>query len=78
MRHYKIAANGTVPCFYELHKKPGKCAPHGLKDLVNVIRFKSAAELTRKIEHARDRGIYSKMQANALIWAQQNSCEAIA
>ena len=78
MRHYELAANGTVPCFYQLSKKPKHCAPHGLVDLENVITFNSAEELTDKIDHANRSGMYSSLQANAMNWAKQNSCESIA
>ncbi len=45
MRHYEIAANLTIPCFYHLSKKPKNCAPHDLIDMHNVISFNSAIEL---------------------------------
>jgi hypothetical protein len=31
LRHYEIAANGCVPCFRNLDKKPSTCAPPRLK-----------------------------------------------
>jgi len=78
MRHYELAANGTVPCFYQLSKKPKFCAPHGLSDMENVITFNSAQELTDKISHVNKLGLYARLQANAHNWAKQNSCERIA
>ena len=78
MRHYEIAANGTVPCFYQLSKKPRFCAPHGLVDMNNVITFDSANELSKKIDHVTKTGIYPTLQENALNWAKLNSCRVIA
>ena len=78
MRHYEIAANGTVPCFFQLSKKPKHCAPHGLVDMENVITFNSADELTEKISLVDGKGIYSALQVNALKWAQKNSCQKVA
>lgn len=78
MRHYEIAANGTVPCFYELDKKPEFCAPHGLIDMENVVSFRTAGELMEKINYIKASGIYSRLQQNALNWARKNSCEMLA
>lgn len=78
MRHYEIAANGTVPCFYELDKKTRTCAPHGLVDMENVVMFRTADELMEKITHIDNSGAYLRLQQNVLRWAQKNSCENIA
>ncbi len=74
MRHYEIAANLTVPCFYKLDTKNKNCAPHGLIDLVNVISFDTASELERKINLIRDNNLYSSMQLNVKKWIEANSC----
>lgn len=50
MRHYKIAANGTVPCFRDLTKKPKNCAPHGLIPNVNCISYTNYDDLMSQIE----------------------------
>ena len=36
LRHYEIAANGSVPLFYDFESKPLTCAPHGLIDTRNM------------------------------------------
>lgn len=75
MRHYEIAANWTVPCFYELDQKPGLCAPHGLQDMQNCLMFASASELAEKVEYVEEAGLYDYLQSNALEWAKANTAE---
>jgi hypothetical protein len=71
LRHYEIAANGCVPCFRDLDRKPPLCAPHGLGDS-NVICYHSAADLMAKLE-AVDEATYARLQRGALDWARANS-----
>lgn len=78
MRHYEIAANWTVPCFYQLDKKPQICAPHGLRDMENVIAFNSAEELQSKIEYVDRERIYPILQENAYNWAMAHRCTSVA
>ena len=65
-RHYEIAANHTVPCFYRLSRKPRRCAPHGLVDGENVLAFDSAGELQEKIEEVRRNGEYAQASARGI------------
>jgi hypothetical protein len=74
MRHYEIAANWAVPCFYNLGRKPQDCAPHGLYDMMNCISFSSAAELRRKIDYVERNNLYTILQENAFDWVKQNTC----
>lgn len=78
MRHYEIAANLTVPCFYNFTRKPRHSAPHGLKDMVNSIYFDTAAELQGKLNYIRDRGLYSHLQNGVQQWIRANSSTAAA
>jgi len=78
MRHYEIAANHTIPCFYNLHKKPKDCAPHDLIDMENVISFRNAKELMDKIQHIEKSNLYTTIQNQVFRWAEKNSCENIA
>jgi hypothetical protein len=71
LRHYEIAANGCVPCFRDLDKKPQTCAPHGLNES-NCIIYHSYDELIAKI-NALDEKKYEQLQANALSWVRQNT-----
>jgi len=75
MRHYEIAANGAVPCFWRLSEKPEKSAPYGLKDMENVIAFDGPWELVKKIRQVEGSGLYLKIQKNALEWVRENSSE---
>lgn len=77
MRHYEIAANGAVPCFRDLDRKPEMCAPHGLKPGINCINYKSFDDLMQQI-NALDNNIYTKLQSDALDWAKSKSTKAIA
>jgi hypothetical protein len=72
LRHYEIAANGAVPCFRDLDRKPASCAPHGLIDGVNCIVYHSADELRGRIA-ALDEAGYARLQAGALEWVRANT-----
>lgn len=72
LRHYEIAANGTVPAFRDLEAKPELCAPHGLRDGQNCVSYRSANELLPALESvSEDR--YAELQAGALAWARANT-----
>jgi hypothetical protein len=72
MRHYEIAANGCVPCFRELERKPPRCAPHGLVPGANCLSYVDADDLLRQTEALGDAG-YAALQAGALEWARGNT-----
>ena len=74
LRHYEIAANGAVPCFRGLDRKPPLCAPHGLVDGVNTIVYRDADELERRVSTLDEAG-YRALQAGALAWARANTTE---
>lgn len=71
LRHYEIAANGAVPCFKDLNKKPINCAPHGL-DYTNSITYHSADDLFNKVKSI-DKDVYLKLRTAALNWANQQT-----
>jgi hypothetical protein len=66
LRHYEIAANGAVPCFRALDKKPPNCAPHGLSN-ANSICYNSAQDLFEKIRSLTKKD-YARLQQGALDW----------
>lgn len=74
LRHYEIAANGAVPCFRGLARKPRRCAPHGLNDS-NCIAYESADELLERVERLEG-SRYAELQAGALAWAAENTTVA--
>jgi hypothetical protein len=77
MRHYEIAANGTVICFKDLDKKPTQCAPHGLVIGKNCISYTNYNDLLNQIEKLSDSG-YKELQQGSWQWAKDYSCAAVA
>lgn len=71
LRHYEIAANGTVPCFRDLESKPDTCAPHGLSD-ENCVSYTSADQLLSRLEGMSD-DEYRRLRRGALAWARANT-----
>jgi hypothetical protein len=71
LRHYEQAANGCVPCFRDLERKPPRCAPHGLDD-TNCVIYSEAEELIHRLEGI-DEARYRSLQAGALAWARANT-----
>lgn len=72
LRHYEIAANGSVPCFRDLHDKPGLCAPFGLRDGFNCIAYRSYDDLMHRVRNV-DEASYRRLQAGAMAWARENT-----
>jgi hypothetical protein len=73
LRHYEIAAAGAVPCFRDLDRKPGQCAPYGLSR-GNAIIYSSADDLLRQVA-ALDDAAYAKLQCGTLAWAKASTTE---
>lgn len=71
LRHYEIAANGAVPCFRDLDRKPATCAPFGLH-AGNSVCYRDADDLLVKLR-AIDESRYTELQAGALDWARANT-----
>jgi hypothetical protein len=71
LRHYEIAANGCVPCFRDLDKKPSTCAPHGLNE-TNCIIYSDYEDLMTKI-NSIDEDQYRQLQAHSLQWIRENT-----
>jgi hypothetical protein len=71
LRHYEIAANGAVPCFRDLDRKPASCAPHGLH-ASNCVAYGSRNELLERVQAMSDEE-YERLRAGALRWARENT-----
>jgi hypothetical protein len=71
LRHYEIAACGTVPCFRDLDRKPATCAPFGLGP-DNSLSYRGADDLLERIARIGPPE-YAELQAGALAWARQNT-----
>ena len=72
LRHYEIAASGTIPCFKDLAKKPTKCAPQGLVNGVNCISYNTTQDLMEQINQL-SRPAELAMREAALEWAKASS-----
>lgn len=72
LRHYEIAANGCVPCFRDLEKKPDTCAPHGLVSGVNCLSYRNSSELL-KMTNTISGAQYRELVGGALQWASKNT-----
>jgi hypothetical protein len=71
LRHYEQAANGCVPCFRDLQRKPPRCAPHGLNSS-NCVSYRSVDELLSRLERL-DEQSYHILREGALAWARANA-----
>ena len=71
LRHYEIAANGTVICFRDLLKKPKTCAPHGL-NLSNSISYSNFYDLEKKINSITNTD-YQYLQEESFKWVKNNT-----
>lgn len=50
LRHYEIAAAGTLPCVLQLEAKPATCAPHGLQAGVNCLSYQDWSDLQEQMD----------------------------
>lgn len=76
LRHYEIAANGCIPCFRDLDKKPENCAPHGLNSS-NCIIYHSAEDLFNQVQNISIDQEYN-IRKQALRWASEHTCDSVA
>ena len=72
LRHYEIAANGSVICFKNLEQKNPLCAPHGLLSNVNCLSYKNYNELMNKIECLTENQ-YLTMQKKSMEWIRSKT-----
>ncbi|HWK28863.1 MAG TPA: hypothetical protein VNS09_20040 [Solirubrobacter sp.] len=72
LRHYEIAAAGTVPAYRQLMRKPPGCAPFGLRPGVNCLAYDDAAHLRAQIDRIPD-ALYAELAEGALAWARENT-----
>jgi len=50
LRHYEIAAAGSLPCVRKLESKPVACAPHGLIADVNCLSYHNSIDLQQQLD----------------------------
>jgi hypothetical protein len=76
LRHYEIAANGCVPCFRNLDKKPVSCAPHDLIPGVNCLSYSNYGNLLSQISLITDTE-YNKLQHDAMNWIRTKTTQMV-
>jgi len=50
LRHYEIAAAGSLLCVKQLHTKPASCAPHGLRAGLNCVSYQDWSDLSAQLD----------------------------
>jgi hypothetical protein len=73
LRHYEIAANGSILCFRDLDNKPQLNAPHGLNNK-NSITYLSPQHLLNRLEKIGD-AEYDELLRNSYDWISQQTTE---
>ena len=72
LRHYEIAAAGTLPCVRQLITKPPACAPHGLQAGVNCISYQNWFDLQQQLDALDANTIqYQRMLHASGEWVRQ-------
>jgi hypothetical protein len=77
LRHYEIAANGSVICFKDLDKKPLSCAPHHLVPGVNCLSYSTYSDLIDQISQISKED-YLELYNNSISWIKSKSSSKIA
>jgi len=77
MRHYEIAANGSLICFRDLDKKPSSCAPYGLIDGWNCISYSSFNHLVCQLNNLSEKK-YHAIVNNSLKWVKSKTTLSVA
>lgn len=73
LRHYEIAANGTILCFRDLDRKPRRCAPEGLGP-ASCLAYSDAGELLARTRRLTI-GEKDALIAGAHRWARGQTTE---
>ena len=74
LRHYELAANGCVPCFRELGRKPPRARPTG-STRATASPTATTTSSWRRLERIDDPSEYRRLQLGALRWAAENTTE---
>lgn len=79
LRHYEIAAAGSLPCFRQLETKPDSCAPHGLHSGLNCISYHNILDLKQQLDTLESNPLIFKslLQASGE-WIRQYTTKAVA
>ena len=79
LRHYEIAAAGSLICFKELTSKPNSCAPHLLRPGHNCLSYSSLKDLIlqiNKLEESPD--VYQMLLSHSRNWILNHTTVTIA
>jgi hypothetical protein len=77
LRHYEIAANGTVICFKDLDQKPNLSAPHGLIPGKNCLSYNNYRDLMAQIDDLSEDD-YVELLNQTYLWIESQSSENLA
>ena len=77
LRHYELAASGTVICFRDLKRKPVTCAPFGLIHGVNCLSYETVDDLLLQID-ALTPELEQSLQQQALAWVRSKTTNILA
>ena len=79
LRHYEIAAAGSVPCLRQLGTKPASCAPHGLQADFNCVSYQDWSDLSLKLDALdANPSAYNRLLKEAGHWVHQFTTTAAA
>ena len=77
LRHYELAASGAILCFRDLHQKPFKCAPSGLRHMENCISYSSYEDLLRILQSITHEKEYD-LRKKTLEWVSKRTTKLTA
>lgn len=79
LRHYEIAAAGTVPCVRQLETKPVTSAPHGLQAGFNCLSYQDWSDLKQQLDILDANPIqYHRLLHASGDWVRQFTTVAVA
>lgn len=79
LRHYEIAASGTLPCIKNLHKKPTSSAPFGLIPNFNCLSYVDWDDLNSQVSALEmNTQLYQTLLANTHRWALSSTTKLAA
>lgn len=79
LRHYEIAAAGSLPCVRDLEVKPPSSAPHGLKAGVNCVSYQTYIDLKEQVDALEANPCqYQRLLQASWDWVQKYTTKAAA
>jgi len=79
LRHYEIAAAGSLPCVRQLESKPVACAPHGLHPGVNCVSYHNLPHLQQQLDALEaNLPLYRRLLQASRDWVCQFTTKAAA